>query len=232
MAWVRYLLYFIFITAVLAVLTRLEVHYPGFLKLQVFVNPTDSLGTSEFSPIEIMQPIILAVCVGLMAWVAYFCPSQRPLAFTFGGIAIVTFFREMDYVLDRMLIEKLYQVFIAVTAALLIAYLYRHWKRFQIAFARSWPSPGLTLMFCGSVFLFSLVHLVGHEPVWQAIMGDNYVRAVKIAAEEFLELIGYLFWLAGAIEYVYQAKTIAYQEPQPAARRLRDRRRKGGQSYK
>ena len=87
------------------------------------------------------------------------------------------------------------------------------------------------MLFCGSVFLFGLVHLVGHEPVWQAIMGDNYVRAVKIAAEEFLELIGYLFWLVGTIEYVYQAKTIAYQEPQPAARKRRDQRRKGDQPY-
>ena len=231
MAWVRYLLYFIFITAVLAVLTRLEVHYPGFLKLQVFVNDTDSLGTSEFSPIEIMQPIILAVSGGLLGWVAYFCPSQRPLAFTFGGIAIGAFLREMDYVLNWLFVDKFYQVLMAVTAALVIAYLYRHWKRFQIAIARSWPSPGLTLLFCGSVMLFSLVHLVGHEPVWQAIMGDSYVRAVKIAAEEFLELVGYLFWLAGTIEYVYQAKTIAYQEPQPAARKLRDQRRKGGQPY-
>ncbi|MEM9689478.1 MAG: hypothetical protein AAF917_08370 [Pseudomonadota bacterium] len=232
MAWVRYLLYFVFITTVLAVLTRLEVHYPGFLKLQVFVNVTDSLGTSEFSPIEIMQPVILAVSACLMAWVAYFCPSQRPLAFTFGGIAVGVFLREMDYVLDRLLIEKLYQVVIAVIAALLIAYLYRHWKRFQIAVARSWPSPGLTLLFCGSVFLFSLVHLIGHEPLWQAIMGDRYVRAVKIAAEEFLELIGYLFWLVGTIEYVYQAKSIAYQKPQPAARRLRDRRRRGERRYR
>ena len=228
MAWVRYLLYFVFITAVMAVLTRLEVHYPGSLKLQVFVNETDSLGTSEFSPIEIMQPIILAVSGGLMAWVAVFCPSQRPLAFAFGGIAIAAFLREMDYFLDLLLIDKLYQVFIAITAALVIAYLYRHWRRFRIAIGRSWPSPGLTLMFCGSVFLFGLVHLVGHEPVWQSIMGDQYVRAVKIAAEEFLELIGYLFWLAGTIEYVNQAKKIAYQEPQPAARRLRDQRRKSG----
>ena len=231
MAWIRFVLYFVLITVVTAVLTRLEVNFPGFLKIQTFVNATDSLGTSEFSPIEIMQPVIIAVCGGLMAWVAYFCPSQRPLAIVFGGLALAFFLREMDYFMDRYLIDKLWQVLIAVSAALVIAYLYRHWKRFQLALARSWPSPGLTLIFSGAVILFAVVHFVGHEPMWQSILGDDYRRVVKLAVEEFIELIGYLFWLVGTIEYVYQAKSIAYQEPQPAARRLRDRRRESGHPY-
>ena len=87
MAWLRYLLYFLLIGLITWMLTQLEVWYPGSLRLQVFVSATDSLGTSEFSPLEMIQPLIIAVCGLLMGWVALNYPSQRPLAFPFGGLA-------------------------------------------------------------------------------------------------------------------------------------------------
>ena len=64
----------------------LEITSPGSLKLHVITGPGDTLGTSEFSPIEIIQPGILAICGLLYAWVAKYCPSQRPIAFLFGAL--------------------------------------------------------------------------------------------------------------------------------------------------
>ena len=58
MAWIRYLLYFFLITLIMATLTRLEIAYPGSLRLQVFTGATDALGTSKFSPLEMIQPRI------------------------------------------------------------------------------------------------------------------------------------------------------------------------------
>ena len=58
-----------------------------------------------------------------------------------------------------------------------------------------------------------------------SILGSDYQQVVKLAVEEFIELIGYLLWLIGAIEYTYQARAIAYREPKPAAHRLRQKRR-------
>lgn len=226
MVLLRFAIYFFLVSLVVGALTRLEVHYPGFLNLQVFVAATDSLGTSEYSPIEIIQPIILGVSGLLMAWVAYFCPTQRPLAISLGGLTLGCFLREMDYVLDQLFVEKLWQALLAIAAALVIAYLYRHWKRFTIAVARAWPSPGLALFFASGLILFSVVHLVGHEPMWQALLGADYVRLVKLAVEEFTELLGYLLWLIASIEYTYQARAIAFHPPEPRAHRQRRQRRK------
>ena len=83
----------------------------------------------------------------------------------------------------------------------------------------------MALLFAGAIILFAFVHLVGHGGLWRSIMDDNYVRAVKLAVEEFIELSGYFLWLIGTIEYAYQARAIAYREPQPAAQRLREKRR-------
>lgn len=225
MVWPRYLFYFIGITLATWMLTQLEISFPGSLKLHVMASPVDQIGTSEFSPIEIIQPIIIAVCGLLMLWVAEYCPSQRPIAIPFGGMALAFMIRELDYFFDRYLFENLWQVLIGFAAAFVIVYTYRARKRLKIAWARIWPSPGIALLFAGSVILFSFVRLVGHEPLWMSILDDGYRRIVKLAVEEFVELIGYFLWLVGTIEYTYQARAIAYKEPVPLAQRLRKKRR-------
>jgi len=225
MAWLRYLLYFIVIAFVTWALTQMEIASPGSLKLHVLLSETDRFGTSEFSPVEIIQAIILAVCGGIMWWVARYCPSQRPIAIPLAGMALAFLIRELDYFLDRFIIDSLWQIMIVIIGTLVIVYTLRNQKRLKIALARIWPSPGLTLLFAGAVILFAYVRFVGHEPLWTSILDDDYRRIIKLAVEEFIELIGYFLWMIGTIEYAFQARAIAMAEPQPAARRRRDKRR-------
>ena len=225
MAWIRYLAYFVSIAFVTWALTQLELSSPGSLKMHVLVKPTDVFGTSEFSPVEIIQAIILLACGGVMAWVARCCPTQRPIAVLFGGMALAFLIRELDYFLDRYVADNLWQVLIVIVAALVIAYTVRQRRRLNIALARIWPSPALALLFAGAVILFAFVRFVGHEPLWQSMLGDAYQRVVKLAVEEFIELMGYLLWMVGSIDYAFQARAIAYRKPEPAARRRRVRRR-------
>lgn len=226
MVWPRYLAYFAGIALVTWALTQVEIWFPGSLELHVLVNPSDQFGTSEFSPIEIIQPIIIAVCGALMLWVANYCPSQRPIAIPFGALALAFMIRELDYFLDRFLVDNLWQVLIGFPAAFVIVYLYRVRRRIRIAWARIWPSPGMALLFAGAAILFAFVQFVGHEPLWKSLLGDSYQRVAKLAVEEFIELIGYFLWLIGTIEYTYEARAIAYREPQPLAQRLREQRRR------
>lgn len=224
MTWLRYVAYFLLITLVMWVLTALEVNYPGSLKLHTLREPGDVLGTSEYSVIEMMQPLILAVCGMLMAVVARHYPLQRPLALPFGGMAAIFIVRELDYFFDRWVADNFWQIIMAVIAALVIAYLVRQRRRLQFALARVWPSPGLVLLFAGAVILFSFVRFVGHEPLWQAIMGEDYKRVVKLGLEEFIELVGYFFWLIGSFEYAWQVRQIGLRDPATPARRRRRHR--------
>jgi hypothetical protein len=224
MAWLRYILYFAGVALLMWMLTQLEISFPGSLKLHVFVSEIDRYGTSEYSPVEVIQPLILGICGLLLLWVTQHCPSQRPIAVPFGGLALIFLIRELDYFLDRLFVVNLWQALVAIVGALIIAYSYRHARRFRIAWGRIWPSPGLTLLFAGALILFAFVRHVGQESLWMSILGDDYHRVVERAAEEFIELIGYLMWLLGSIEYTYQARVIAMREPQPAAMRRRQRR--------
>jgi hypothetical protein len=225
MVWIRYLAYFIGIALVTWAIMQFELASPGGLKLHVVVSDGDVFGTSEFSPVEVVQAIILFTCGSIMAWVAKYCAPQRPLAILFGGLALVFIIRESDYFLDRYVIDNFWQVLVATVGSLVIAYTYRHRRRVQIALARIWPSPGLTLLFAGAVILFAFAPLIGHEPLWQSILGEHYLRVTKLAIEEFIELIGYFLWMVGTIDYAFQARAIAYRKPEPAARRRRDKRR-------
>lgn len=225
MAWIRYIAYFIAITFVTWSLTQLELSSPGSLKLHLVLSDTDVYGTSELSPVEMIQAIILAACGIIMAWVARYCPSQRPIAFGLGGVALACLIRELDYFLDRYFADNLWQVLVAIVGALVIVYVYRHRRRLRIALARIWPSPGLSLLYSGAVILFGYSLLVGHEALWMSILGDDYQRVIKLAVEEFIELVGYFLWMIGTIEYAFQARAIAYKEPQPAAQKRRQKRR-------
>lgn len=224
MALIRYLLYFLGIGLLTWMLTALEISSPGSLKLQLYVSTADNLGTSEYSPVEIIQPGILIICGLLYAWVAANCPTQRPIAFVFGGLALIFAIRELDYFLDRFVADNFWQFLIGIISALVITYGYRQRRRFRIAWLRMWPSPGITLLFAGATIIFAFVQLVGHEPLWMAILGDDYQRVVKLAVEEFIELSGYFLWMIGTIEYTYQAKAIAFREPEAAVAKRRRRR--------
>lgn len=226
---IRYILYFVGISLLTLLLTQMEARAPGSLRLLGFAYVGDIAGTSEYSPVEVIQVIMLAACGGLHAWVAMNCRSQRPIAIFFGGLAAIFMVRELDYFFDQ-LADNLWQVIVAVLSALLIAYTYRHRRRFSIAWMRIWPSPGVALLFAGAVILFVFARLIGHDTVWMSILGTAYQRVVPLAVEEMIEIVGYCFWFIGTIEYVYQAHAIATQEPQPAAIRRRKTRRKKSES--
>jgi hypothetical protein len=221
MAPIRYILYFLGIALITWMLTALEIASPGSLNLQVFADSQDILGTSEYSPVEFIQVGILAICGLLYAWVAVNCPSQRPIALTFGGMALAFFLRELDYFLDLLVAENFWQVLLGIVLALLIVYIFRNRRRFRIAWLRLWPSPGMALLFAGATIIFAFAPLTGQETLWMSILGDDYHRVVKLAIEEFIELSAYFLWLIGTIEYTYQAKAIALQEPQTVAAKRR-----------
>lgn len=225
MPWLRYLSYFIAIAFVTWALTQMELASPGSLKLHILLHEADRFGTSEYSPVEIIQAIILGLCGAVMWWVARYCHSQQAVAIPFAGMALAFLIRELDYYFDSLLADNVWQILIVIIGALVIVHVVRHRKRLIIALARIWPSPGLTLLFAGAVILFAFVRLVGHEPLWMSILGDDYRRIVKLAVEEFIELMGYFLWMIGSLEYAFQARAIAVAEPRPAARRLRVKRR-------
>jgi hypothetical protein len=225
MVLLRYALYIVGIAVFTGLLVWIEISTPGALKLHQMASPTGLYGTSEYSPVENIQLALLGICTLLYGWVAKTYASQRPIAFAFGGLVVACGIRELHFFFDKNVADNFWQVLVAIVLALLIVYVYRHLRRFQIAWLRLWPSPGLTLLFAGATTLFVFAQIIGHEQLWMALLGDDYRRIVKLAVEEFVELMGYYLLLIGTLEYVYQVRTITSRQVQPAATRRRESRK-------
>jgi multisubunit Na+/H+ antiporter MnhB subunit len=214
--------YFLYALAVLAgsfgllILAYFEPEVMRFNKL----GTAGARASSESSPIELLQNLLLIASAGIFGWIAYRDRLRRPMALAFVGLYCVFLIRELDYYLDFYAADNLWQVLSALILSVLVVYLGRSRERLSQGWRRSWPSAGLALIFGGLIILIPYAQLMGHEPFWQSIMGDEYVRAAKIITEELIELGGYTLITIGSGEFLYAWSRL------PRTRKLHERRRK------
>jgi len=167
-------------------------------------QPADlNIPTSELSPVEVLQHTLLLISAALFAVVGLRDPLRRPLALTLSLLLSACFVRELDFFLDFYGMDNLWQVLSGVLIAAACVYGIRHRVVLVQGWRRSWPSAGLTMLMAGCILLVPFAQLVGHEALWRAVLADDYLRIVKVVAEEFAELGAYLLITIGAIEYVY-----------------------------
>lgn len=196
----------------------------GDLRLLVESVMAPTLGTSEFSLLEQMQLLIL-VFVAMLCLLSARAQNDHPaLAIFLFAVALTALIRELDLFLDVYLIDHAWQVMVALLVAATITYCLRRRRSLRIAWVRYKPQTPLMLMAIALAVLLVAASIIGHTPFWQSLLGDNYNRVAKIAAEEMIELIGYWLWLIGAIEYFYRG--LAYRRTHGASERRNENRRK------
>ncbi|MEE4186496.1 MAG: hypothetical protein V2J12_12080 [Gammaproteobacteria bacterium] len=162
-----------------------------------------NIQTSELSPVELLQHTLLLISAALFAMVGFRDPLRRPMAFTLSLVLAACFVRELDFFLDFYGMDNLWQVLCGVLIAANCVYGIRHRVGLVQGWRRSWPSAGLAMLLAGFIMLVPFAQMVGHEGLWRAILADDYLRVVKVVAEEFVELGAYLLITIGAIEFVY-----------------------------
>ncbi len=178
-----------------------------------------SARTSELSPVELLQNLLLLFAAGSFGWVAWRDRLRRPMGISLAGVMLVCLVRELDYFLDFYVIDNLWQVLCGVLLALILVYSVRQRARFAQAWRRSWPSAGLAMIMGGFILLIPFAQLIGHGALWQGILGEDYVRVVKVAAEEFVELGAYLLIALGTTEFLYAWSRLPRKRGSSPARR-------------
>ncbi|MCP4002431.1 MAG: hypothetical protein GY727_16135 [Gammaproteobacteria bacterium] len=196
----RYLAYALGVTVGTVLVMFLGARLPGGLQ---FDREVSGVITSEFSPVELLQNLLLIFCASVFSWIAFRDRLRRPMVIGFGILFIIFLIRELDFFLDVYLLDNLWQVLCAVLLSVVVVYGVRNHDRYSQGWRRSWPSAGLALIIGGMILLIPFAQLIGHEPLWKIIMGDEYVRVVKVASEEFIELGAYIIITIGTIEFLY-----------------------------
>jgi len=217
--FIRYLLYALVVMLVTSSLLALAYVLPGSLQFDRMVPGID-VPTSEFSPVELLQSLLLFGCSGVFCWIALRYRLRRPMAVAIAAMFGACLIRELDFFLDFYLIDNLWQVLCALILTVALVYVGRNRDRFVQGWRRSWPSAGLALIIGGLILLVPYAQLMGHGPLWQNMMGDNYVRVVKVITEELIELGAYAMMAIGSAEFLYAWSRL------PRTRTLHSQRRR------
>lgn len=198
----RFLGYALAVLLVTALFVALAARLPGglgFDRAIIGIAPR----TSELSPVELLQNLLLIFSAGVFAWVGWRDRLRRPMAVSLAALMLACLVRELDFFLDFYVIDNLWQVLCAVLLSFALVYGVRQRARFMQGWKRSWPSAGLAMIMGGFILLIPFAQLVGHGALWQSILGDGYLRVVKVAVEEFIELGAYALIAIGSAEFLY-----------------------------
>jgi hypothetical protein len=217
--FIRYLFYALVVMLVTSSLLVLAYVMPGSLQFDRMVPGID-VPTSEFSPVELLQNILLLGCSGVFCWIAFRDRLRRPMAVAIAAMFGVCLIRELDFFLDFYVIDNLWQVLCALILTVVLVYVGRNRDRFSQGWRRSWPSAGLAMIIGGLILLVPYAQLMGHGPLWQNMMGDDYVRVVKVITEEFIELGAYGMMAIGSAEFLFAWSRL------PRTRTLHSQRRR------
>ena len=157
----------------------------------------------ESGPIEMLQLALLSASMLVLAGGAVWLPRMRLLLLGLATAAGFAVCREMDTTLGRLIpvVGWKFGVLLPV-GGIVLAWMHREAIPAQVAlFARS---RALVLLWAGFVMAVPVAQLIGHGNFLQAAMGDEYTRDYKRLIEELGELIGYMLFFMGTVEFLVE----------------------------
>ena len=170
-----------------------------------FLPPSERF--SESSLIEKLQIVLLAVAQ-ILGWVmARKSPEKKALGIFIAGFALMAMIRELDAFFDHALFDGAWQCALFLVAC---ATFYALWKS---PTTKNLPpfscSSAFGFLTTGAFVVLVISRLMGRSALWRAIMEESYMRIVKNAVEESVELMGYALILLGVIELFWVAAPTA-----------------------
>lgn len=161
---------------------------------------------SEWGYTEPLQSLMLLAGMVLLVIKQRLAPGVRALATCLALVLVVLLIRENDQLLELWLPHGVwkYPAALVVAALAVVAWRSRGLLPAQLlSFSRE---AAFGLMLAGFLTLvFS--RLLGRTGLWQAVMGEAYLRPVKNAAEEGVELFALTLLVVAAAEWLFGSRT-------------------------
>ena len=155
----------------------------------------------EVSTTELSQLSCLVLIAMSFAYLARSSPEDRRFSVLTAGFFACMLIRELDAALDRLM-DGLWQALVFSVAVTCVTYAMIDWRATLRGMARMMATRFTLVMTIGLALLLAYSRLLGMGFLWEEILDDGYVRAVKNAVEESAELLGYALILVASIGYV------------------------------
>jgi len=154
----------------------------------------------ETGPIEYAHQVLCALAAAVFARAAVVRRELRDILVIAAYGATLGVIRETDAFLDHVAFKGAYKVPAAIIGALALARLWRGRSRLMDQLRRFAVEPSFNITAIGVLVVLMYAQIVGQKELWMAIMGAEYERPVKDAAEELQELLGYFLIFIGSVE--------------------------------
>jgi len=164
----------------------------------------------ENSNTEHAQDVILFISFALALFIGYKFEKIKTLSYSLAALLLISFIREMDAFFDATLFHGAWVYF---AGAALIGYailIYKKLKHVNTEINLIKDHISLGMVVTGLLIIHVFSRLYGRKKMWKALMGeDKFLRIVKDASEEGIELLGYTIIFIGIIElYLYARKSL------------------------
>lgn len=176
--------------------------------LLIDVRHTGGPDFSELSFTELAQATLLLACSVLMLIVRQRLKMFPTACLLLWGLFSASFVRENDLWLDQYVFDGAWQLLATAIALPALVTTIIHRRRFLDEFRHLVDTLGFGLFAGGFLTTYVFSRLYGRSELWHALMGEQYLRVIKDAAEEMTELTGYALMLFSCIEILLLARRL------------------------
>ncbi len=155
--------------------------------------------------VENLQMSLLALTAIIYAAVARLSAEHHGvLAKTMALLAVFAVVREGDAFWDRMMPVLGWELLGTIVLIMLVYVIVQGRQSFPRQLATFITMRGMPLAWAGFMVAIPLAQIVAHGPLFQLIMGAEYMNTFKRMIEETLELVGYMMIFFSSVEHFYQ----------------------------
>jgi len=156
---------------------------------------------SESSYTEYTQESFLFFVICIFLYCYFKKPAVKVLSLLFSLFFLVHLIRELDSIFDQIVHGFwLYPALVVVLFSFLV--LYKNWKKFWEEFNTIHKTYPFGILLCGLIILHVFSRIYGTTSTWKYALQDEYLRIIKDASQESIELLGYSFILIATVEWL------------------------------
>ncbi|MCK2184850.1 hypothetical protein [Halomonas getboli] len=163
----------------------------------------------RFSETGLTEPLqsLLLLAGTILAFVARRLDDRLPhLTLLIIGLLGASLIREQDAWLDEFVFDGAWQVLVSLLVLPILFTVIRRGRAFAAELERYAMTFSGGLFAAGFITTYVFSRLYGRSEMWQAILGEQYLRVFKDAAEEVTELFGYTLLFIAMVELVLLAR--------------------------
>nr|WP_300306631.1 hypothetical protein [Halomonas sp.] len=161
---------------------------------------------SELGFTEITQSILLLSCCLLLLYTRQVLGALPRVTLLMLGLLGSALIREQDAFLDIYVFDGAWQTLVTLLVLPILYQTIRHRHAFLKEFESISDSFAFGVFASGFLCTFAFSRLFGRGAMWETLLGNNYDRIFKDAAEEVVELFGYVLLLYAVIELCLWAR--------------------------